>query len=134
MTLEEGYTSSRKGPKKPTRFGFLRYAFGIAILLIGGVIAYFASLPVKNFIVQRITTIPNTPEIQIAVGIGIFLMVVMVMALVYSVFQPRIPKGVSEHDLDKEKQARLREELAAKRRKKDMQAKMRQRNQQQNKR
>lgn len=133
MSFEDEY-SAKKAARRGGRFGFLRYAFGLIILLVGGVVAYFASLPAKNFIVQRIPSIPNTPEIQLAVGVGIFLLVVMLLALVYSAFQPRMPKGVSEYDLDKEKQAKLREEMAAKRRKKEMQAKMRQRNQEQNKR
>lgn len=117
--------------KKPWWQPFLP-VLGLVMLIVFGGIAYLLSAPLFEFIDSRVA-VRLAPQVQFLVAGAIFIVFVLLTAMIYSAFQPKMPKGVSEQDLDKEKKERQKEEAAANRRKKEMQAKMRARNRSQEK-
>jgi len=127
MSFEDEYSSKKAGKARSKLQPFL-YAIGFILILAAGAASYFLSAPAFAELKKRISGFPTQPEIQIIVGGAIFLILIMIVAMFYAAFQPRLPKGVSEQDLDREKRERQKEMDAAKRRKKEMQAKMRARN------
>jgi type VI protein secretion system component VasK len=116
------YAPRKKNPLKP-----FYPVIGLLILILGGGFAYLVSPSVTSWLDLRVEgTFP--PQMRLIVAGVIFLLIILVLGMVFSVFQPKTPKGVSEKDLDKEKQERLKEQQAAAKRRKEMQTKMRQRN------
>jgi phosphotransferase system glucose/maltose/N-acetylglucosamine-specific IIC component len=133
--MSENQYGSKYAPKKPSPLKPFYPVIGLLVLVIFGAIAFAVSQPITNFIDQRVTTMPlPVSQLRIIVGVGVFIVLTLLLAMTYSIFQPKTPKGVSERDLDREKQERQKEEKAAARRKKEMQAKMRARNRQNNER
>lgn len=114
------FAPKKKDPLKP----FIP-VIGLFLAIIAGAIAYFASEPALE-VVKTYIAIGDAPEMRWVVAGAIFLLIIMVVGMLYTVFQPRLPKGVSESDLDREKQEKAKEAAAAARRKREMQAKMRQ--------
>ena len=127
MSIEDEY-SAKKAAKPKSKWQPFLYALGFIIILVVGALSYFLSEPAFRELRLRISGFPNQPEVRFVVAGAIFLITIMVLSVIYSAFQPRMPKGVTEHDLDREKRERQKEMDAAKRRKKEMQAKMRARN------
>lgn len=117
------------GKKKPPWWKPFLPILGLLLLFVFGAIAFVLSEPVARqidtFVTQR--ALPMR-EMQIISGIGLFIIQVLLLAMVYAIFQPKGPKGVSERELDREKREKLKEQQAANRRKKEMMAKMRARN------
>jgi hypothetical protein len=70
----------------------------------------------------------NIDPIQIASGLVIFIVIMMVFALVYAAIAPKPPRTVNEAQLDKEKKARIADEQRRKRTNRQMKDRMRQRN------
>jgi type VI protein secretion system component VasK len=118
------YAPKKKDPLKP----FLPL-IGMAILFILGGIAFVLSEPLLQFLQQRVPQALD-PRMRWALAAVIFIVGVMIIGLIYSAVTPKGPKGITERELDKQKQERAKEEQAAKRRKAEMQAKMRARNRQ----
>lgn len=124
--MSENKFGGKYAPKKKSWLKPFLPVFGLLLLIAFGLIAYALSSPITQFIDARVTTrtLP-LPQIQLIVGIGVFIVEVMLLAMVYSIFQPKTPRGTTERELDREKKERIKEEQAATRRKRDMQAKMR---------
>lgn len=130
--MSENLFNSKYQPKKPSPLKPFYPVIGLIILILFGAISYFLSRPVTELVDARTTIALEFAQLQLVIAIGIFIVLTLALAAVYSVFQPKTPKGVSERDLDREKQEKMREAAAANRRKKEMQAKMRARNKQNN--
>ncbi len=130
--MSENQFGTKYAPKKESRLKPFYPVLGLLILIAFGALAYFVSGPITQW-VDGVATIP-LPLLQLRpiVGVGTFIVLTLLLAMVYSIFQPKTPKGVSERDLDREKQERIKEDKAMNRRKKEMQAKMRARNRQNN--
>lgn len=127
MSMEE-YSNKYK-PKKKNYLKPFMPIIGIIILAIAAGMGYITSEPLLRLLQDNVPGVPFSQEMQLVVAGTVFLVIILAFGLIYSAFQPGMPKGVSESDLDREKRDREKEILAAKRRKKEMQAKMRQRNQ-----
>jgi type VI protein secretion system component VasK len=127
MGLGDEYAGKYKSKRKNWLKPFLP-VLGLLVLAIAGGVGYYVSAPLLALVQQYVPGIPNSQEMQILSGFVVFLVIVSAFALIYAAFQPRLPKGVSEADLDREKREKQKEAAAAKRRKMEMQAKMRQRN------
>jgi uncharacterized membrane protein len=127
MSIEDEY-SAKKAAKPRNKWQPFLYALGFIIILVVGAASYFLSEPAFRELRLRVSGFPSQPEVRFVVAGAIFLIVIMVLSMIYAAFQPRMPRGVSEQDLDREKRERQKEMDAAKRRKKEMQAKMRARN------
>ena len=127
MGLGDEYSG---GIRKKGRGGLRPFlpAIGFILALAAGAISWVLSEPAVALLRDNIAGIPDDIAVQVVVGAAIFALLITVFAALYSAFQPKQPKGVSERDLDKEKRERAAEEAAMKRRKKEMRDKMRQRN------
>lgn len=123
--------SGKYGAKKKTPFKVLYPVIGLIVAAISAGLAYVASEPALAFIQQNIPSFQGDPDtLRLVVAGAIFFIFILLFGMAFAVTQPGIPKGVSEQDLDKEKQLKAKEVAEAKRRKKEMVAKMRQRNRQ----
>lgn len=108
--------------------------FGLAVIGISLAVSYVLSEPLYGVLADNFSQLPSLneqPEMQIATGFGIFLCIVMLMALVFAVFAPKPKARVSEASLQKEKEARKREALERDRRRKQMRAQIRKQNERQ---
>lgn len=126
MSSSKEYSSVKKAEKK--RNNALSPVIGVIVIVIAGALAWFGAEPVFNWLLLNVPGIPAEPALQYVVMGVIFLLVVLLGGLFYSIVAPKPPKGISERDMDREKQRKAAEEQAAKRRKAEMRAKMRQRN------
>jgi uncharacterized membrane protein len=115
--------------KKPPWWKPFLPLLGLLLLVIFGVVSFVLSGPVAAQVDAMVTqrALPMR-EMQIISGIAIFIVQVFFVAMIYAIFQPKGPKGVTERELDREKREMLKEQQAANRRKKEMLAKMRARN------
>jgi hypothetical protein len=99
---------------------------GLLMIVASGVVAFILSSPVGQWLRRNIGSIGSTDarSVQLAAGVGIFIIILLVYAAIYAAIVPKPPKGVSESELDKEKRERFEEEQRAKRRKREMKNKM----------
>lgn len=102
--------------------------FGVIFIGAAAAIAWVLSEPLYQYLLNNVAGIPNQPEIQLAVGVVIFLLFIMVFSLVYAALAPKPTKTVKEAELEREKQQKELEAQRAKRRKREMRNKMRSRN------
>ena len=122
--------------RPPKRRKWLRAFYpiiGLVVMGIAGAIAYVGSLPACDLLASRgifsgSTVDPQT--LQIAVGGGIFLVIILLIAFVFAVIQPKdkTRKLVTEKALVKEREQMQAEAKAKKRRQQAMRKKMKQRN------
>lgn len=98
---------------------------GLVMIIAAGAIAFLLSRPAGVLLRSRIAPGADMQSIQLAAGIGIFLVIIMVFGALYAAIVPKPPKGISEGELDKEKKERFEEAQRAKRRKREMKNKMR---------
>lgn len=92
----------------------------MGFLLIGAsaAIAFVAAEPATELLRDNLRGVPPEDGIQIAVGFGIFLTLLMIFSLFYAIGAPKPKKmdQVSEKELEKEKKARQREKLEQRKR------------------
>jgi len=104
---------------------------GLVIVVIAGAFSYFVSEPAHDFLRRQFgSQIPNEPVVQYAVAGMIFLLIVLVVGMIYAIFQPKPEMTVSERELDREKKERERERLERKKRQKRIKERMRKTNKQ----
>ncbi len=98
----------------------------MGLLLFGcaAAIGFALSEPATDFVRSNVGNIPPGPEIQAAVGFGIFLILLLIFGAVYALFAPKPDKIISESELAKEKKARERERLAQRRRRREINQQM----------
>jgi phosphotransferase system glucose/maltose/N-acetylglucosamine-specific IIC component len=117
-------------PKEPLRPFYP--IIGLIIAAIAGAIAYFAAPPAYELIranfLQNATGLPPVDQMELLIGVMIFLVIVMLFGLLFAAFQPRTPKAVTERGLLEEKQEKERERRRAKQRQRTMREKMRKAN------
>ena len=113
-----------RGSKPSKRSPFLP-VIGLILLIVAGAIAWFLSDPAYGFLRDNVQGIPAQAVMRYIIAVAIFLVEILLVAAVYALFQPRTPRMVTEQELDREKQERLREREASDRRKKQMREKLR---------
>lgn len=101
---------------------------GLILAAISALFAFVLSGPAYQLVRQGFPQIPEAPEIHLIVGIIIFAAFIFLIGGIYAAFAPKPPKIATEKELDRERQQKIREAAAAKRRKKEMRDKMRSRN------
>lgn len=126
MARNRDYSEGVKVKKGPSWGKALMPILGIIIMIAAGAVAYVASEPAYEWLRTTFPEIPNDPALQLVVGVGIFLLIVMIVALIYSVAFAKKPEYmVTEQELGKERKQKQEEEEAARRRQKLMREKMR---------
>jgi len=106
---------------------------GLVIIVLAGGFSFLVSAPAHDFLRDQLgSQIPNEPEVQYAIALGIFLLIVLMIGMVYAAFQPKPEMTVSERELDREKKQREKERLERKKRQRRMKEKMRQANKRNN--
>lgn len=127
--MSQNQYGGKYAPKKKPWWQPFLPVIGLLLLLGFAALAYLVSAPIMALIVERVPnrTLPKE-QLQLIVAIAVFVVEVLLLAAVYSVFQPKTPRGTTERELDREKKENIKEQQAANRRKKEMQAKMRAQN------
>lgn len=93
---------------------------GFLLLGSGAAIAFALSAPATEFLQSRVDLPQDTDGLQIVIGVGIFLIVLLVFATFYALFAPKPDKIISENELAKEKKAREREVIAQRKRRREI--------------
>jgi uncharacterized BrkB/YihY/UPF0761 family membrane protein len=123
MSFEDEYQAKKADQGKNKLKPFLP-AIGFIIIGILALLSFVVSAPVHEFLIDRFgSQIPDEPEIQYLVAGGIFLVLLMFVAMLYSITAPKPPKMVTEKELDREKRERERERLEQKKRQRAMREK-----------
>ena len=109
---------------------------GLVLLAIAGAVGFFARQPAYAFIqdtfLQGVGGLPDRETMEYVVAFGIALVIVGIASLAFAVFAPK-PKNrklVAENTLKAQKDQMNEERIRAKRRKQQMEAKMRKANRQ----
>jgi len=117
-------------PKEPLRPFYP--IIGLIIAAIAGAVAYFGAPPLYELIrtnfLQGAAGLPPADQMELIMGVMIFLVITMLFGLVFAAFQPRTPKAVTERGLLEEKQEKERERRRAQHRQRTMREKMRKAN------
>ena len=96
---------------------------GLFLALIAAGVAYFLSEPVLELLQDNVSGLPRGDEalgLQVIVGIVIFALQILVLALIYAAIAPKPTKLTTEKQMAKEKADMQREMRAAKRRKRKL--------------
>jgi hypothetical protein len=104
--------------------------FGLLLAIASGAIAYVLSAPAYEFVLDRMPDVPAGPEVQLVVGIVIFILCLGIFSGIYAIVAPKPAREtyVTERELDRLKKEREAEQKARERRKKEMRRRMRDRN------
>jgi uncharacterized ion transporter superfamily protein YfcC len=107
----------------------------MGLLLAGAVagISFVGAKPITVILRENVAGVPEGDGLQVAVGFGIFLTLMLIFVMFYAIFAPKPTKMISEKDLDKEKKLRQKEKLEQKRRRRQVNLKMAQERREQNK-
>lgn len=124
------YQAEKKDPLKPWY-----PIIGLLLLGIAGAAGFFARVPAYAFLKRTLlqgatANLPDDTTMQYVVAFGIALAIVGIFSMVFALFAPK-PKSrklVSENVLKDQKEEMNRERMRAKRRKQQMDAKMRKAN------
>ncbi|NWF68939.1 MAG: hypothetical protein HXY40_07625 [Chloroflexi bacterium] len=100
-------------------------AMGFILIVAFGVIAWFTSAPIRDFLDSRLGANLSGPEMQFVVGLTVFLALLMVSWLVYAIAAPRKRDDVKDADLMKERKAAQAEKDARKARRRKLKHDMR---------
>ena len=107
----------------------------MGFLLAGAVagIAFVGAKPITAILRENVSGVPEGDGLQVAVGFGIFLTLMLIFVMFYAIFAPKPTKMISEKELDKEKKLRQREKLEQKRRRRQINLEMARERRKQNK-
>ncbi len=132
MSRNQEQYGGKYAPKPKNRLRPFYPIIGLIVAAIAGAAAYFGAAPLYEII--RVELLENSPglpqpeQMELLVGVMIFLVIVMVFALIFAAFQPRKTIQVSEQSLLKEKQEKEREIRRSRERQRSMREKMRKAN------
>lgn len=123
------YEAEKKDPLKPWY-----PVIGLVLIGLAGAAGFFARVPayrvLKDSLLKGVTSLPEDPVMEYVVAFGIALAIIGVFSMVFALFapKPKSRKYVSEDSLKANKQEMERERIRAKRRKSQMQSKMKKAN------
>jgi uncharacterized ion transporter superfamily protein YfcC len=93
---------------------------GLLLAVCAAGISFALAAPVTDAVRKNISGVPAGDTLQIAIGFGIFIVLMLVFAALYGVFAPKPTKIISEKDLDKEKKLREKEKIAQRKRRRQV--------------
>jgi len=97
---------------------------GFLLAGAGAGIAFVGAEPIAELMRKNIEGVPAGEGLQVAVGFGLFMILMLIFAAFYAMFAPKPTKLISEQELDKEKKLREREKLAQKKRRRQVNLQM----------
>ena len=124
--MEDEYVAKSRRKKNKLRPYYPVIGFFLGLILLG--VAFVLADPVNDMLRDSLLKDRYPYDIQtemryIVTG-GLFIIFVLVAAMIYAVFAPKPTKLVTEKQLEKEKEIKRKEALAAKRRKRQIQRQM----------
>lgn len=120
MGFEDEY-AGRKQKKDPIT-AFLPF-LGLILIMAFAAIAWVVKEPAHEFLMDQIADFPEEEEVTYAVAVGLFFILMLLVATVYALFAPKPKhKEVTERELKREKHAIELENQERKRRKRRMRA------------
>lgn len=127
MSFEDEYAVK---PKKKNPINAFLPLIGLFLIAAAGGIGFVLSGPVTQSLQTSILAsnaddiAQNYETVQLIVGIVIAIVILLFVAMIYAMFAPKPTKLTSEKELQREKEDRLAEQLARKRRKQEVNRKM----------
>lgn len=106
---------------------------GFLLAGAGAGIAFVGAKPVTDLLRKTVSGVPAGDGLTVAVGFGLFMILMLVFAAFYAMFAPKPTKMISEQELDKEKKLREREKAAQKKRRRQVNLNMARERRDQNK-
>lgn len=127
MSFEDEYVSK---PKKKNALNAFLPLIGLFLIAAAAAVGFVLSKPATEWL--RDTVLPNNYQditdnfetVQLIVGVVVAVVILLFTAMIYAAFAPKPTKLVSERELKKEKDDKLAEELARKKRKQEVNRKM----------
>lgn len=127
MSFEDEYAGK---PKKKNPLNAFLPLIGLFLIVAAGGIGYVLSKPLTEALQTSILPdnaqdiADNFETVQAVVGVVVAIVILLFMAALYAMFAPKPTKLTSEKELQREKEAKLAEDLARKRRKQEANRKM----------
>jgi uncharacterized BrkB/YihY/UPF0761 family membrane protein len=127
MSFEDEYAVK---PKKKNPINAFLPLIGLFLIAAAGGIGFVLSGPVTQSLQTSILAsnaddiAQNYELVQLIVGVVIAIVILLFVAMIYAMFAPKPTKLTSEKELQREKEERLAEQLARKRRKQEVNRKM----------
>lgn len=133
--FEDQY-EKRETKKKGITNNALMPLFGLLLVLALGAIAFVASAPIHELLLENVDgdTIPEDTEVQYVIAAGLFLMLLALVSMIYAMFAPKPDKIVPEAELKKEKAEVERQRRMQKRKRQEANRKMARENREQSRR
>ena len=105
---------------------------GFLLAGLAAIIAFVASDPVTELVQDSVRGVPEGDGLQIAIGFGIFIILMLIFAAIYAVFAPKPKIQVSERELEKERRETEREKVAQRKRRRQINREMARQNRDRN--
>jgi hypothetical protein len=118
MSMGDEYSGRQSGKKKQKSHirAFLP-ALGLIMAVALAGVAYVASEPIHQLLMDNMPSIPAAPEMQYVIAAVMWIIMLAIVGMVYAAAAPKPTKMISEKVLEKEKADRLREKRMVKKRK-----------------
>ncbi len=100
-------------------------ATGFILIIALGVVSWFISDPVRDFLDQRLGTDLSGQQMQLVIALALFLVLVMFVGLLYAVLIPKRRGDVKDKDIAKERKEMERALLEKKERRRKVKRDMR---------
>jgi len=102
---------------------------GLILIATAAAIAWALTDVAYDFLLSNVDGVPaDSDEMRLVVGGVLFFIVVMFYSLIYAAIAPKPKATISESELDREKQQKIKEEMRRKKRQKEMKKKLKQQN------
>lgn len=114
--MEDEYTGLRQNTRSWRTI--LLPVMGFLLAGTSAVIALVAATPATDLLRKSFPDVPKEDGVTLAVGFGIFLVLMLFFSMFYAILAPKPKKmdSVSERELDKEKKRREREKIEQRKR------------------
>jgi short subunit fatty acids transporter len=125
-----GGTGEKKINTGPNWQKILTPILGFVLVALGGIVGALLSPRITRILHDNIKSFPQAesmqPQMQVVVGFGIFIILLLVMYVVYAMIAPKPVATTNEAELDKEKKEKILEQARTKKRNIEMKQRMKQ--------
>ncbi|MDX2076118.1 MAG: hypothetical protein SFZ02_06790 [bacterium] len=127
MSFEDEYVAK---PKKKNALGAFLPLIGLFLIAAAGAVGFVLSTPLTEWLQTSVLAnnaadiADNLDLVKLIVGIVVAIVLLLFTAMLYAAFAPKPTKLTNERELKKEKEDKLAEDLARKKRKQEVNRKM----------